>query len=537
MEINDTLKFKAYGWKKDYDQKKDVIDRHYREHRQYYPPDAHGVLDEWQALIKNQSEIFKQDERLRKEKEYQMKEQYKNDLDKQMKERKFLTDIEQAKKKNEQDLLQNQASFSFQLGQQIKLQEDAQRQQLNDTYHNQMEDNKRKAVENKNMNLIEDKNMIDMDRFKGRDSQRALKDRNLLYKQDLDNVADYHNYLKNVLAPQQKQKEDEQYMLGLQRENEKRDKEKEDWFNKYKNIAAEMDKRVNSTLAQAKPTLDRQRELNDKINDNVDKYGTKLFDDKEREMDEMKAKWRNAYNENQRQLQLKTNATKESKLKDKMDMEYKQRETMAYNQEEEKRKREIEDQRNLYKETLQNQMTLNALNKYNYGKMTMQEKYLNKNDLKSYKNKERNTIHALIPGIKNIDSVGSKPLLRGALNMMDFSDSPPEGPKGRKGQMFFSPEPRQIDGFGGKETFQHPLPHQSGVVRNPSEVRFKPGTPTGSIFSNKPISRTEFERYKQNAGGSNIGGFNTSRNAYSVASIYDPIVNPVDKSYKVQSRY
>ena len=341
----------------------------------------------------------------------------------------------------------------------------------------------------------------------------------------------------NVLKPQQIQMEDEKYLLGLQKENEKRDKEKEAWFNKYKNIASEMDKRGHSTLAQAKPTIDRKRDLENMINDNVDKYGNKLFDDKDKEMNEMKAKWRNAYNENQRQLDLKTNATKESKLKDKLDMEYKQRETMAYNQEEEKRRRVLEDQRNLYKETLQNQMTLNALNKYNYGKMTMQEKHLNKEDLRSYKNKDRNSIHALIPGIKNIDSVGSKPLLRGALNMMDFSDSPQEGPKGRKGQMFFSPDPRNSDGLLGKETFQHPLPHQTGVVRNPSEVRFKPGTPTGSIFSNKPISRTEFEKYRDNVSNKNLGGFNTSRNAYSVASIYNPIVNPVDKSYKVQSKY
>ena len=204
MEINDTLKFKAYGWKKDYDQKKDRIEQHYREFRQYYPPDAHGVIDEWQALIKNQTEIFKQDERLRKEKEYQMKEQYKNDLDKQMKEKKYLTDIELAKKRNEQDLLQNQASYSYQLGQQVRQLENSEKQRLNDTYHNQIEDNKRKAYENKNLDLIEDKNMIDMDKYKNRDSQRALKDRNQKYKQDLDNVADYHNYLKNVHCHSQK---------------------------------------------------------------------------------------------------------------------------------------------------------------------------------------------------------------------------------------------------------------------------------------------------------------------------------------------
>jgi hypothetical protein len=46
--------------------------------------------------------------------------------------------------------------------------------------------------------------------------------------------------------------------------------------------------------------------------------------------------------------------------------------------------------------------------------MTEQEKKMNKLDLKSYKEGD-NTFHSMIPGISNIMSVGSSPLVRKGL--------------------------------------------------------------------------------------------------------------------------
>ena len=54
MEVNDTLKLKAFGWKKDMLTKQPHIQRVLQNHQQYYPPDAHGVIDEWDALMKQQ---------------------------------------------------------------------------------------------------------------------------------------------------------------------------------------------------------------------------------------------------------------------------------------------------------------------------------------------------------------------------------------------------------------------------------------------------------------------------------------------------
>ena len=56
MEINDTLKFRSYGWKKDMEQKAPHIQRLYAQDKQYYPKDQGGIVDEWDALIKQQVE-------------------------------------------------------------------------------------------------------------------------------------------------------------------------------------------------------------------------------------------------------------------------------------------------------------------------------------------------------------------------------------------------------------------------------------------------------------------------------------------------
>ena len=48
--------------------------------------------------------------------------------------------------------------------------------------------------------------------------------------------------------------------------------------------------------------------------------------------------------------------------------------------------------------------------------MTEQEKKMNKLDLKSYKVGD-NAIHSMIPGINNIQSVGSTPLIRKGANI------------------------------------------------------------------------------------------------------------------------
>lgn len=52
MEVNDTLKLRSFGWKKDMITKQPHIQKVIQNNQQYYPPDSHGVIDEWDALMR-----------------------------------------------------------------------------------------------------------------------------------------------------------------------------------------------------------------------------------------------------------------------------------------------------------------------------------------------------------------------------------------------------------------------------------------------------------------------------------------------------
>ena len=75
------------------------------------------------------------------------------------------------------------------------------------------------------------------------------------------------------------------------------------------------------------------------------------------------------------------------------------------------RKMEDKNQQKNYSDTLHYQMNIHQKLKHNFGCMTDQEKKLNKGDLKAYKGGQ-NQVQSMIPGIHNINSVGSVPLSR-----------------------------------------------------------------------------------------------------------------------------
>jgi hypothetical protein len=81
----------------------------------------------------------------------------------------------------------------------------------------------------------------------------------------------------------------------------------------------------------------------------------------------------------------------------------------------ERQQREADkERRQIYKDTLDHQLRLMDLQKHKYGTMTNEEKRMNKVDLHNYKANEGTHIEAMIPGIHNLNTVGSSPLKRGA---------------------------------------------------------------------------------------------------------------------------
>ena len=80
-----------------------------------------------------------------------------------------------------------------------------------------------------------------------------------------------------------------------------------------------------------------------------------------------------------------------------------------------RRKEEEREQKRLYSETLKYQKAIQDQMKNNFGKMTMQEKKFNKGDLRAYRQGEKQQpMGGLIPGINNINSIGTSPTIRKA---------------------------------------------------------------------------------------------------------------------------
>lgn len=94
-------------------------------------------------------------------------------------------------------------------------------------------------------------------------------------------------------------------------------------------------------------------------------------------------------------------------------VEQRKKEEDDYKNFQKQQEEEDEMRRKMYREALELQKGFKDYNQNHLGQMTHTEKKMNKHDLRSFKG-GKVEYEAMIPGIHNIDSVGSKPLLRKA---------------------------------------------------------------------------------------------------------------------------
>ena len=92
-------------------------------------------------------------------------------------------------------------------------------------------------------------------------------------------------------------------------------------------------------------------------------------------------------------------------------IEEKDKEENEYKEFKKRKAEEEENKRKLYREALEYQRGIKDYSKSQLGVMTQVEKQINYNDLETFKQK-KSEYEGMIPGIHNIASVGSKPLLR-----------------------------------------------------------------------------------------------------------------------------
>lgn len=160
-------------------------------------------------------------------------------------------------------------------------------------------------------------------------------------------------------------------------------------------------------------SIAKQQKL-DMIEERNEKLRSEHLADKERKEREDRMKQLQEMNDQNKLIFDKLDKDKTSKKQEYQRMlEQRKKEEDDYKKYQQQQLQEEEDRKRLYREALQQQKGFQEYNKNNLGQMTYMEKKLNAKDLKTFK-ENKVEYEGMVPGIHNIQSVGSKPLLRKA---------------------------------------------------------------------------------------------------------------------------
>ena len=111
------------------------------------------------------------------------------------------------------------------------------------------------------------------------------------------------------------------------------------------------------------------------------------------------------------QLQWKEAEKAKKRIEAQQEKEAKDKQLAQLKEEERRQKAQEQERKLLYSQALAYQKNIQELQKQNFGKMTYEEKRINKEDLHHFK-EQQPEFTALIPGINNLKSVGAAPLKR-----------------------------------------------------------------------------------------------------------------------------
>ncbi|CDW79439.1 UNKNOWN [Stylonychia lemnae] len=548
MEVNDTLKLKAFGWKKDMITKQPHIQKVINNSQQYYPPDAHGVIDEWDALMKQQYDLMTKREQNQALMDKERKKQYHDYLDWQLKEKQRLKQFEdESKRKDLNDMSQN-------LHQMEDMQKSRRDENKNlkslmaNEWINDMAKNKQMREMQRQKDLENEKQRLEMERSMATDKEAQERAKKNQWLKEQEAMIQFKDYMKD--KEKEKMMKDHEDFLRQQAEREKKKDDQDQRWNKF---YKDFDEKLTG----------KQKEYEQKF---VQPLKEKEAREQERVMRELemaeKAKWdretmdqmhrkdvkKQIYDGNLERLGLKNMMLEKNKEKDRMFLDQKLREAEAAKQRDIVEQEQHKMQKDVYKNTLMQQMNLKQQATKNYGKMTFQEKRLNRLDLDHYKNFE-NSVNALIPGINHINSVASRPLAKGAMNQLYYGGTPLEK---QKGHIWMQPSASQQQlptinnmqgGLGMSQANQMNSQNQSYMIGSPqnynqnqqNQPHFFGGVPgsTNQIQSSQVVnrsqsqaqllSRNQFETIRQSSQTPSLQQFQNNR-----PQVHNPILQPVD---------
>eukprot|EP00347_Sterkiella_histriomuscorum_P002091 403369509 len=425
MDINDPLHFASYGVKRDYTEKYDHIVKDFypaNPQRVFYPIDKNGVVDEWDALVKNQTYLEEQLAKRKAEEQKHKKLQYKHDLE-------MMKKMKEDEKVREKQKLQ------------------AEREQLKYLDRELDEYNKmRKNMDKQQKNQV----AVDLLQQVGRDKsvedgirqreQHAMQDRIVQYNQgeqnakirDLEKKAQQAKEMRDFLAYKQfqkdienerAQKDKQDYHRMFDDENRKKDEKDRQWRKFYENFAHQQQGKIADYTNQViQPLNDRERQLEMKRYMDREQMMQKSQQEALQNLGKKAMTQADIDEFNRRQLELKNKRDQEDKMKNVQFANQRQQEIQILDSLTDQQRDDLNNQKRLYGQTLQYQQQIQDQIKKNYGKMTMNEKKLNKIDLRAYKNLE-GQVYAAVPGIHHFDTIASQPFAHRAAPQMDLEQA------------------------------------------------------------------------------------------------------------------
>ncbi|CDW84404.1 UNKNOWN [Stylonychia lemnae] len=402
MDLNDPLRAKTHGYKKDYYQKEDI----------HYPVDNRGVVDEWRALSKTMNDQYQDQLKREKEIKIQQQRQYSDELEAARLLREKLKKEQIEKEKMQESIEVQQKQQELQQYKVRKQEEETNlKAYLRDSYKTLSDQHKNKILNEKEREMLEDqmrvaraKQSLDDENFK-RLLQRAE------FNQAQQELIRFRQQMKEQDKEVDEQKKENYRKMCDDNEQKLRDREDE-----YKRYFARYNQNLNQRQVLHDTVVGEQERLKTQRMMSWESNNDKMY----QKIAEQKAYQEEVQKQNQKQncqswldmqLQWKEQEKERLKMVTLQEKEVKDRQQQQLVEEDRQKKIQDQERKQMYSQALAYQKNLQLLQKQNYGKMTYEEKRINKEDLHHFKEHQAQ-FEAMIPGINNIKSVGAAPLKR-----------------------------------------------------------------------------------------------------------------------------
>lgn len=195
---------------------------------QYYPPDAHGVIDEWDALMKQQYDLMTKRELGQALQDRERKKQYHDYLDFQQKEKQRLKMLDAEKKRLDLgELSNNQVVMEGKL----KGREDESKglkSLMAQEWINDMAKNKLKRQMLKEKEIMDDLARIEREKKGMTNDNDKEKEKKQKWLKDQEEMLQFRGYVKDNEKFKQ-MKEHEAYVKGCADTNKKKEEQDKKW--------------------------------------------------------------------------------------------------------------------------------------------------------------------------------------------------------------------------------------------------------------------------------------------------------------------